>query len=46
MGSGIIDAGDDSRGIWEFVLLKKPVETLLEDFFVSDGTGEGGQHQK
>ena len=35
VSSGVVDAGDDSRGVGQLVLLEEAVECLLENFFVS-----------
>ncbi|CAM5998936.1 unnamed protein product, partial [Sphagnum balticum] len=40
VSSGVIDAGNDSGGVSEFVLLKESVESLLENFFVCDSCGQ------
>jgi len=37
MGSVIIDAGHNSSGVREFILLEETIQSLLNDFFVSEG---------
>lgn len=46
MSSLIIKAVDNSSGSFEFVLIKKSIEALLHDFFVSEGMSDDKQSEK
>jgi hypothetical protein len=42
----IIKTVDDGSWSFKFVLIKKSIETLLHDFFIGEGLGNGKQREK
>ena len=46
MSSLIIKALDNGDGSFKFVLIKKSIKTLLHDFFVSKGIGNGKESEE